>query len=119
MSRYSNKNSVLEQLFFVHQHTSYSTFIVTLLYCYLCFIVTFIRFIVTLCIYNFILQNILFSSLALSHRSDESDIGQGKKNTCIIKYTLLCKFLRYIKLCKCKLLVMFCFIYSWKKWLYL
>ena len=47
-----------------------------------------------------------------------NDIGQGKKNTCIIKYTLLCKFLRYVKLCKCKLLVMFCFIYSWKKWFY-
>ena len=47
-----------------------------------------------------------------------SDIGQGKKNTCIIKYTLLCKFLCFMKLCKCKLLVIFRFTYSWKKWFY-
>ena len=48
-----------------------------------------------------------------------SDIGQGKEIHVLLNIrTLLCKFLCYTKLCKCKLLVMFCFIYSWKKWFY-
>ena len=111
MTRYSNKNSVLEQLFLF---TSIRVTVHLLLHY---FIVTFITFVVTLCIYNFIAQNIHFSSLAqvMDPMKARSDIGQGKKNICIIK---LCKFLCHIKLCKCKLLVIFCFIYSRKKWFY-
>ena len=114
MTRYLNKNSVLEQLFFVQQHTSYSTFMVTLLYCYVYNIYFYAVHLQFYCTKTF------FSLQALSHASNESKkrYRSRKKETCIIKYTLLCKFLCYIKLCKCKLLVIFCFIYSWKKWFY-
>ena len=52
-----------------------------------------------------------------------SDIGQEKKIHVLLNNllnnALLYKFLCYIKLCKCRLLVMFCFIYSWKNWFYI
>ena len=86
MTRPSNKNSFLEQLeqekeqqrhvtaktkrkhFPVDHRTRYSTFVVTL-----CFIVTSITFIITLCIYNSIALNIIFFSLALSHGYKEGE----------------------------------------------